>query len=571
MAEPGDTLSCIEFVAEAETCSVCAGPVKIQKSKSRTVVTYQEGAFHAKEVRKHCAQDSSHPIMGSEALAHLVKPQACFGYDLIVQVGLARYVRGKQRNEIRAELYRKCGYSPSEGSISNLCDRFLRYLEALHLSRVPALCRAMQGGYPLHLDATCEHGKGGLFICMDGWRNWVLMAIRIPSEHGDHLRPLVEKTATLFGDPIATVRDLGDAVAKAVAPLRKRGIPDFVCHYHFLGAVGEKLFETSYRTLRNLIRQSKVHSDMRVLLRELRKYRRSTTFSGRFGPGQVREDLLALVLWLLEGEGKKTLLYPFSLPHLEFFQRCRQALQKAEGWVPSPRTQPERRAINHLTSIINRFEPDQRFFTTVTRLEKGWQAFCELRDVLQLTNAELPNGDSQPHQLEIPALEARRLAIIEQTAKEYQAELRERVANAILNNTIHPLPAVIILKYFDTYGELLFGHPTLRDEDGSVLKVVHRTDNVPEHFFGDAKQKLRRRVGRAHLARDLEDQPAQAALAMNLEHPEYVRLMCGSLDHLASAFAELDESALEQTTPLSRENRDTALFRRVRTLVKMED
>ena len=313
MAEPGDTLSCIEFVAEAETCSVCAGPVKIQKSKIRTVVTYQEGAFHAKEVRKHCAQDSSHPIMGSEALAHLVKPQACFGYDLIVQVGLARYVRGKQRNEIRAELYRKCGYSPSEGSISNLCDRFLHYLEALHLSRVPALCRAMQGGYPLHLDATCEHGKGGLFICMDGWRNWVLMAIRIPSEHGDHLRPLVEKTATLFGDPIATVRDLGDAVAKAVAPLRKRGIPDFVCHYHFLGAVGEKLFETSYRTLRNLIRQSKVHSDMRVLLRELRKYRRSTTFSGRFGPGQVREDLLALVLWLLEGEGKKTLLYPFSL------------------------------------------------------------------------------------------------------------------------------------------------------------------------------------------------------------------------------------------------------------------
>ncbi|MCP4876315.1 MAG: hypothetical protein GY896_12700 [Gammaproteobacteria bacterium] len=69
----------------------------------------------------------------------------------------------------------------------------------------------------------------------------------------------------------------------------------------------------------------------------------------------------------------------------------------------------------------------------------------------------------------------------------------------------------------------------------------------------------------------MEDQPAQAALAMNLEHPEYVRLMCGSLDHLASAFAELDESALEQTTPLSRENRDTALFRRVRTLVKMED
>lgn len=125
MAKPGDTLASIEFVAETKTCSVCAGPVKIQKSKSRTVVTYQEGAFHAKEVRKQCAQDSSHPILGSEVLAHLVKPQACFGYDLIVQVGLARYVRGKQRNEIRAELYRKCGYSPSEGSMFESVRPFL--------------------------------------------------------------------------------------------------------------------------------------------------------------------------------------------------------------------------------------------------------------------------------------------------------------------------------------------------------------------------------------------------------------------------------------------------------------
>ena len=62
----------------------------------------------------------------------------------------------------------------SPGSVSNLCDRFLRYLEALHVTRVPALRVAMEEGYPLHLDATCEHGKGGLLVCMDGWRGWVL-------------------------------------------------------------------------------------------------------------------------------------------------------------------------------------------------------------------------------------------------------------------------------------------------------------------------------------------------------------------------------------------------------------
>jgi hypothetical protein len=33
------------------------------------------------------------------------------------------------------------------------------------LARVPQL-RAALGDYPLHIDATCEHGKGGLFVCI---------------------------------------------------------------------------------------------------------------------------------------------------------------------------------------------------------------------------------------------------------------------------------------------------------------------------------------------------------------------------------------------------------------------
>ena len=44
---------------------------------------------------------------------------------------------------------------------------------------------------------------------MDGRRGWVLVAGRIPSEHADHLRPLVEKTTHLFGDPVATAQDMG--------------------------------------------------------------------------------------------------------------------------------------------------------------------------------------------------------------------------------------------------------------------------------------------------------------------------------------------------------------------------
>jgi hypothetical protein len=54
------------------------------------------------------------------------------------------------------------------------------------------------------------------------------------------------------------------------------------------------------------------------------------------------------------------------------------------------------------------------------------------------------------------------------------------------------------------------------------------------------KHGERRRSGRKILTQDFEALPATAVLAANLCHPDYVDLICGSLDHLAHAFAQLD-------------------------------
>ena len=111
----------------------------------------------------------------------------------------------------------------------------------LHWQRAPALRAAMPQSYPLHIDATCDKGKGGTFLCLAGWTGWVLNAVRVGSENEQQLRPAVERTLTGFGDPLAVLRDLGGAGAKAVADCRLRGIPDLLCHFHFLQAVGHQL------------------------------------------------------------------------------------------------------------------------------------------------------------------------------------------------------------------------------------------------------------------------------------------------------------------------------------------
>ena len=497
----------------------------------------------------------------------MVRPHQRFGYDLIVHVGICRYVRGLQREETRDELRNDHGIELSAGTISALCDRFLSLLEALHLLRSPYLRAAMGTGYPLHLDATCESGKGGLLVCLDGWRGWVLIAARIDSENPDQMKPVVEKTVSLFGDPVATVRDMGEGGSIAVEPLRNRGIPDLICHYHFLAAVGDKLFDQPYSVLRNTLRVLRVRPDLRQVARELREYRNNPKHLGKFGSGVVRPELMALVHWILEADSVKEAPYPFSLTHFEFVRRFRQAQARADEWVPCPRSEPERRVVRHLTGAVGRLERDKRISNSMQQIEQNWSAFCELRDVLRIHSAELPRADVRgERQRLLPLAEHERLQEIKLAVDRYHAQLHDHAVPG--SKSLPGSAQAIIVKYLDRYRHLLFGHPTRRDEAGNIVAIVARTNNAIEHFFGLQKQRLRRRVGRANLGRDLQQQPAQAALAANLRHADYVRVLCGSLENLPAAFADLEACAINDATPLVRDHRDSTLDKHVRALLR---
>jgi len=138
---------------------------------------------------------------------------------------------------------------------------------------------------------------------------------------------------------------------------------------------------------------------------------------------------------------------------------------------------------------------------------------------VQLTNAELPYSDPHRFQTAVHALGAKRPHMIEQATKDYEGELRACTANTGPDDCTDRSPARTILTYAEHYGKHLFGHPTSRDEGGTILAVVERTNTMPEHFRGAEKRKLRRRLGRDHLGRDPQDQPAQVALTANLLTP----------------------------------------------------
>lgn len=566
-AKPGVGVPVIDFAAEAKQCPCCKGELVVEKSKTRLVTTLAGGTFRAREIAKRCANSRCAVSLRSEALALLVRARQRYGYDLIVKVGLARYLGGKQRVEIQTELRQQHGIRISTGSITHLCDRFLVSLEALHLKRAPALRAAMEGGYSLHLDATCESGKGGLFACIAGERNYVLWSTRIETENQVELGNAINKTVELFGQPLATVRDMGEGIGAAVAPLAKGGVVDLICHYHFLGAVGKKLFTKDYTLLREKLRKLSIRTELRVLLRSLRRDKRKASEPNVSDKNVPPSDLPALVFWCLEGDGSKEELFPFSLPHLEFAKRCLLVPEKAKRWLTELPAEREKTLRQRVENICLELANDTEIAHIVTSLTKRWESFSELRTLLRLSAADLPRGDERYRQEQSPTVVHKELKEIEQEFSEYKKKLQ---LSGPFQPSLDEAGYGVILDYLDTYGDKLFGHPVITSKEGEVLSVTKRTNNTSEHFFGREKQGLRRRLGKAHLARDLQQQPSQVTYVANLRHQDYVRVLCGSLENLPNAFASLSEKDLQSASPLVRDHRDSTLTRRVRELLERD-
>jgi hypothetical protein len=96
----------------------------------------------------------------------------------------------------------------------------------------------------------------------------------------------------------------------------------------------------------------------------------------------------------------------------------------------------------------------------------------------------------------------------------------------------------IILAHLKRHSPYLSGH--VINAPGGKILLVARTNHLAENEFHTVKHGERRRSGRKKLTQDFEMLPAAAVLAGNLRHPDYVSLVCGSLDRLPQAFAQLD-------------------------------
>ena len=564
------------------TCTLCGVRMIVQKTVTRKAVTLLHNRFQAREWVLVCPKGCRNPngtraAMRDRNLALLLPAGSNYGYDIEVFVGIERYVRFRQREEIRSALFEHYGISISSGEVSVLARRFLRHIEALHKCRAGKIRDAFDrdGGYTMHIDATTEDGKGTLFVILSGWRQWALGAWKIPSESAKVIEPHIMEMCGLFGEPCAIIRDLGQSMATAAdqAAAKMSVHPKIrACHYHFLCDIGKDILGYDYDCLRKLARKFSVRVNIRSVITSIRKktdawhiayvkkhfssMNNDSGYPTIPGMGYGYAFVIVLAQWILDyAHDSNNQGFPFDRPYFDLYRRCLAVSKAIDVFLAQYRFDCHvDKAIECLKMSFLPFLNDKDVHKTVRALEARMGLFDKFRALFRL-DSEFPDSmkPERNHGSGITSeLTDDKLVLayerfesdMRRKVEDFSSGLKRRFESSNTRNDMKRA-AKIIIEHLERHGKFLWGHLiALRAGEKIFYRMTGRTNNILENFFHKMKHRERRRSGHKVLTRDFECIPPAATLAMNLVDPDYVKIICGSLDALPRLFADIDHDCL---------------------------
>jgi hypothetical protein len=578
----------IDMGMPKSNCDLCNAPMHVQKTVTRTIVTIAHNSFQAQERVLVCSCGCRHPnetavTTRNHGLAELVPAGSNYGYDIEVFVGLERFIRHRQREEIRSVLLEQYGISISSSEVSVLAGRFLRHMEILHKSNAAQIREAMRqdGGYTLHIDATTEDGRGTLLVAMSGWQRWALGAWKIPSESAKEIAPHITEICNLFGEPCAIIRDLGQPMASAVEEAAEKMSlrPQILaCQYHFLRDIGKDILNDDYEYLRKLARRFNVRGKIRDVITAMRKKvddediaiakQYFNIISGRDSfplfPGDTfgYSFIIVMAQWVLDySQDSNNLKFPFDRPYYDFYQRCFVAKQAIDYFLSDYRFDHKTdKALERLKMSFLPFVDDKDIRNTVRDLKLRMELFDKFRDIFRFEaklSGTIDFNENDSCDVTADLSDVNRILAFERfeinmrhQVETFNARLKRRYEAPNTNKDLkHAIK--IIIEHLERHGEYLWGHlATLRNSDEIQFKIIDRTNNVLENFFRRMKHGERRRSGRKILTRDFECIPAAMVLATNLSDQKYVKTVCGSLDRLPFLFSKADREYRDELKKL---------------------
>lgn len=510
------------------------------KTRKKTVLCLT-GPFIAHETVYKCP--SCARIFVSDALLLLVPSRCNVAYDVLVFVGQALFQRYRNIEEVRIELLVH-NVSISASEIGYLGRKFIMYMAIGHRLATPHIRENMkrQGGYILHLDATHDGEAPALMTSIDSISKIVLENVKLPSEHTDYVVPFLSKIQSVYGSPIACVHDMGLGICKAVAVVFP-GVPDFICHFHFLRDIGKDFMEPAYKVLRNALRKHSASTQLHALVREMRT---NLSDDAALIPPLLdaingvnfleNSDLLpvaaaySLALWALQGKKSGDGYgFPFDRTLLEFAGRLLElSLCLPELLAQSPADKRlNYKPLVKLAKIVSAISKDSELCQAVEELHWRGMQFDRLREVMRIAPVDGSDGLNDDGTPQIIATIREGVELFRQGLDSDPKLVPDRLCRKMATQ-------------IDKYSKQLFADPIeVKTATGTVLIYPQRTNNILEQFFRGMRSGHRRKTGNNSMSRALQTMLADTPLVKNLDNQEYVKILLNGKATLEELFAEI--------------------------------
>jgi len=548
----------IEFRAERERCEECDAPLNALKTRTRRAVTLHLGAFTAHESVAACRKCNR--TYTSRELRQLVPPLSNFGYDIVVYVGKALFLRHRNGAEIVAELAAK-NVPISQSEVYILGRKFIVMLARAHRQCAGRIKKAMarNGGYILHLDGTCEGTGPVLMTGLDSIMNIVLGNVKLPSEKAEAIVPFLDTIKKQFGPPIALVHDMGAGILNAVQSVFKH-VPDFICHFHFLRDLGNDFLGREYDIIRKRLRSHGLTSKLRYRAKCFKKIidehpEVMDSLRGAMEGNKIvcasREHIPALnaytlIQWALDAKNQGGGYgFPFDRPHLDFAKRLLAVAEHLERLadIKLRGDWRDNKPYYKILPLLRKLADDKKLQSAMAELEKKIVLFDQLRGAMRIA----PEGGGKG--LNDDANGESMRSIEERVQHFHEEKLRAHPQYA-MDDAYKAFAAQL-----EKYWKKLFADPIEVDTpEGKVLIQPQRTNNILERFFRDYKRGERRKTGSQRINRTLRTMLADTPIVKNLDNPQYMKILLGGEASLEALFAQMDAAELREEFKIAQSN-----------------
>lgn len=545
----------IEFADRPLEPGTGASAWQVLKTRRREVVTLSIGPWMACETIWH--NPATGQRSGSAQLRRLVAPGCTYGYDVVEEVGRKLFVEAQSVRQI-IDLLKQSNVLLSASTVADLGRRFIVFLALAHRRCTQRLRQAisLQGGYILHLDATYEDKSPLLMTGFDAVMEIVLGNIKLPSEKAEGIVPFLRRLQECFGPPLALVHDMSKGILSAVAEVFP-GIPDFICHFHFLRDAGKDLLGADYDRLRQRLQS---HGTVGRLRARLRAWRREIQAEP---PLQQVLDQLPTAGWPAETLQPAPLLaayllahwvvaglqqgcgygFPFDRPLLVLAQRAQETYSQLQSLLDENLLGDWRRwlPLRHLAGELKDLVYDYPLKHNLRRLETHGKVFDQLRQALRMAPLHGQAGlNDEGEDLEMKALERQ--------VQAFAAQVRagtDYASTPVLQKMIDQI---------EHYGPKLFADPlVVSTPHGPRTIQPQRTNNVLERFFRNLKRDCRHKTGCHSLGRSFRTMLPDTPLVKNLQNPAYMKILLDGEPSLGELFAQIDPANVREELTKARQ------------------